>query len=271
MTGRSLHDALLRVLTSADLRARLGMPGEVSVGARLGAEEAAALARADARRLMRLARFLGRHFYRERIVRLFAAGRTLARARGRDPLVLLDTPEFSALVDAAEVGSSATADRIAALVEVFLGETLADLPYAGDLGRYEGALFRSEAGPRRWGDGGPVPDGIPVRAESARVVTLAWDVAGLVAAVRRGDRSLPVPSPVATRLLIALSPDGRVTTVRCSDAVERLLGALDGALAVEAIARLVGVAEAHASDALRQLTAVGAVAWRPRSQVEVPR
>ncbi|MGH7318494.1 MAG: hypothetical protein ACRELA_02540, partial [Candidatus Rokuibacteriota bacterium] len=220
-------------------------------------------ARADGPRLRRLARFLGRHFYRERIVRLFAASRALARGRGRDPLALLDAPGFGALLDAAELGSSTTADGVAALVEAALEKTLADLPYAGDLVRYEGALFRAEAGPRRWGDGGLVPDGIPVRAESARVVTLAWDVAGLVAAVRRGDRSLPVPPRVATRLLIALSPDGRVTTVRCSDAVERLLGALDGARAVEGIARLVGVAEAHARDALRQLTAVGAVAWRP--------
>lgn len=97
MTGRSLHDALLRVLTSAELRRGLGVPGDGALAVTLGSEEAAVLRAADPERLGRLARFMGRHFYRERIVRLFAAGRALARRRGEDPLGLLRTPAFDAL------------------------------------------------------------------------------------------------------------------------------------------------------------------------------
>ncbi|MBI4011999.1 MAG: hypothetical protein HY359_06825, partial [Candidatus Rokubacteria bacterium] len=87
MTGRTLHDALLRVLTSADRRRRL-RAGESAPG--VGPEEAAVLRAADGDRLLRLARFMGRHFYRERIVRLFAASRVLARRRGADPLAVIE-------------------------------------------------------------------------------------------------------------------------------------------------------------------------------------
>jgi hypothetical protein len=118
VTGRSLHDALLRVLTSGSLRARL-LAGQA--GATLGPDEAAALRQADPDRLRRLARFFGRHFYRERIVRLFAAGRRLAGEGGEDLLGLLATPAFDALLETAEVGSAATADRVATLVEARLG------------------------------------------------------------------------------------------------------------------------------------------------------
>ena len=108
------------------------------------------LGAADADRLARLARFMGRHFYRERIVRLFAASRLLARARGADPLRLLDGPAFAAVLDAAELGSAATAEQVASLVEGDLRDVLRAVPYGADLIAYEGALFRAEAGPRRW-------------------------------------------------------------------------------------------------------------------------
>ena len=100
MTGRSTHDALLRLLTSAELRGRAAAGDERVLGALVGVPEAAVLCRADPERLRRLARFLGRHFYRERIVRLFAASRRLARERGRDPLALLDTRAFDAFSSA---------------------------------------------------------------------------------------------------------------------------------------------------------------------------
>ncbi|MGH7263448.1 MAG: hypothetical protein ACREMB_01150, partial [Candidatus Rokuibacteriota bacterium] len=227
MTGRSVHDALLRVLTSAALRARLrdGTAGGLPSG--LGAAEVAVLRTADPERLRRLARFMGRHFYRERIVRLFAGGRALARRRGQDPLDVLAGDAFGALLESAEVGSAETADRVASLVEARLRAALAGLGYAGDLVAYEGMLFRAEAGPRRWsGDG--AAEGIPVRAAHTRVCALDWDVTGLVAAVRRGDAALPEPTRQPARLLLALSPNGRVTAARCPEPVERLLAALDG-------------------------------------------
>ena len=261
MTGRSLHDALLRALTSAELRGRLG---DGAPGIPLGPEETETLRRADPDRLRRLARFMGRHFYRERIVRLFAASRRLARERGRDPLALLETPAFGALLEAAEVGSAGSAERVASLAEADLRETLGELAHARDLVAYEGALFRVEAGPRRWRDS--AREGYaPARAPSARIIVLEWDVTGLVAAARRGDTVLPVPTRNPTRLLITLTPDGRVTTVRSSDALEGLLDALDGHRAPAEVAARVGVAEADAARLLRELTDVGGVVWPPRS------
>ena len=262
MTGRRLHDALLRALTSAELRRGLEAPeADDRLAVILGAEEAEVLRRADGERLRRLARFLGRHFYRERIVRLFAASRALARARGSDPLELLATPAFDALLESAEVGSAATAEQVAVVVEGWILETLGGLPFTADLVQYEGALFRAEAGPRRWGDGGGPTEGIPVRAVGTRVVSLDWDVIALVTAVRCGEIPLPVPTRAATRLLVALSADGRVSTLRCPEAVLRLLDALDGTRSAEAVARELGLSESEAGPALRQLAAVGAVTW----------
>jgi hypothetical protein len=260
MTGRSLHDALLRVLTSAARRDGLAGPDGPVAG--LGPEESAALRAADRDRLRRLARFMGRHFYRERIVRLFAASRALARRRGRDPLRVLDDPAFARLLDEAELGSGPTADRVARMVEDECRGALAGLAYAADLVAYEGALFRAEAGPRRWrpaDDGGA---GVPVRSPHARICALGWDVTGLVGAVRRGDASLPEPAPAPTRLLLGLGPGGQVTTVRCPEAVERLLDALDGVRSPEEAAAAAGLAAGDASGLLRQLAAVGAVEWR---------
>lgn len=259
MTGRTLHDALLRVLTSADRRRRL-RAGESAPG--VGPEEAAVLRAADGDRLLRLARFMGRHFYRERIVRLFAASRALARRRGADPLAVLEGPAFDALLDAAEVGSAATAERVATLVEEALGPVLGGLPYARDLVAYEGALFRAEAGPRRWRDAADGAGTTPVRSLHGRVCALGWDVTGLVAAVRRGDATLPEPARVPTRLLVALGPGGRVSTIRCPEGVERLLGALDGLRSTAEAAEAVGLPEAEAARLLRQLAEVGAVEWR---------
>lgn len=263
MTGRSLHDALLRVLTSADLRRRLDAPDEpVPV---LGPAETAVLRGADRERLGRLARFLGRHFYRERIVRLFAVSRLLAREGGEDPLGVLDTPEFAELLASAEVGSPATAERVAELTERRLRDLLPRAPYTGDLVYYEGALFRAEAGPRRW-DTGPRPaQAAPIRSPHGRVITLDWDVTPLVTAARRGERELPEPRPGPVRLLIALSPRGQVTTVRCRDIVAAFLDALDGHRSPEAAAQAAGLAAADVEGLLRQLAEIGAVEWTPRA------
>jgi hypothetical protein len=258
VSGRSVHDALLRALTSADLRGRL-RAGEEGP---LAPDEATVLRAADAERLARLARFMGRHFYRERIVRLFAASRVLARREGLDLLGLIGDPAFDALLEVAEVGSRETAERVASLVEPALAAALGGVAYGRDLVAYEGALFRAEAGPRRWHATGEGDGAMPTRSAHARICTLDWDVTGLVAAVRRGDASLPEPAHTPTLLLIALAPSGRVTTVRCPEAVERLLGALDGARSPAEAGAVAGVADA--TRLLGQLAEIGAVEWRER-------
>ena len=107
------------------------------LGAAIGAEEARALGAADPIRVRRLARFFGRHFYRERIVRLFAAGRRLAREAGADPLDVLERRAFD--LDDAELGSAATADAVARLVEAVVAERLIREPWGAALVAYEGA------------------------------------------------------------------------------------------------------------------------------------
>jgi hypothetical protein len=259
VTGRTLHDALLGVLTSGALRARAAAGDVAALGVRVGAAEAAVLCTTDPARLRGLARFLGRHFYRERIVRLFAAGRRLARDAGQDPLRALDSAHFAALLDEAELGSGASADRVAALVEGELSGVLAGRPWGPALLAYEGTLFRVEAGPRRWR--ARPRSGAAVRAATARLLTQDWDVTPLVAAVRRNVRALPEPSAGPVRLLVALGPDGRVTAARCADGVARLLAALDVPRTAAELAVRLEAPEAQVAGAVTRLAALGAVEW----------
>jgi hypothetical protein len=259
VTGRSLHDGLLRVLTSARLRSRAAAGDLAGLSATVGVEEARTLCTADPARLQALARFFGRHFYRERIVRLFAASRRLAREAGRDPLDVLDTSTFARVLEGAELGSAATADAVATLVEADVVRLLGARAWGPTLVAYEGALFRVEGGPRRWAAAGGES---VVRAATARTLTLDWDVTALVAAVRRGDLALPEPRSEPVRLLVTLAPDGRVTTVRASETLERVLAVLEAPQTAAGLAHALGTDEATCGRALQQLTAIGAVEWR---------
>jgi Protein of unknown function (DUF692) len=73
---------------------------------------------------------------------------------------------------------------------------------------------------------------------------------------------LPDPRSEPIRLLVTLAPDGRVTTVRASEALERVLTALEAPQTAAALARALGTDEAACGRALQQLAAIGAVAWR---------
>ncbi len=262
MTGRSLHDALLRVLTDGQLRRGL-LKGDPLVAGVLGDEEADTLKRADPEHLRRLARFLGRHFYRERIVRLFRYSRTLSLARGREPLAILESAAFSSVLDSAVLGSPDTTEAVARLVEARLLTDLVDRPFGAALVSYEGTMFRVEAGPRRWQATPSPQDGMPVRSPYARIVELDWNLAPLITALRAGASSPPEPVREPTRLLVALSPRGRVTSVRCPVAVSRLLDALDGRTQLPEVARAAGVGEPEATALVAKLTEIGAVEWQP--------
>jgi len=262
VTGRSLHDALLRVLTDGELRRRL-LDGDPTVAGTRGGEEAETLKRADPERLRRLARFMARHFYRERIVRLFRNSRALALSEGRDPLTVLESATFGALLDSAVLGSPATAVAVARLVEARLSSDLVGRPYAADLIHYEGIMFRVEAGPRRWQASAAPQDGIPVRSPHARIIELDWNLIPLITALRSGAATPPDPPHEQTRLLVALSPRGRVTAVRCHEVASRLLDALDGRKRPAEVASAAGLGEAEATALLKRLTEIGAVEWQP--------
>ena len=264
MNGRTLHDALLRVLTDAALRrAVLRADGLGSGG--IGAEEAAVLRRSEPERIERMARFMARHFYRERVVRLFATTRALASRTGRDPLAALGTRAFREAIEGAVLGSPETAETVAALVEETLlrgdSDPRGNFPFWTDLVRYEGALFRVEAAPRTWRGGreSPTESTHPVRSPSSRVLELEWDLPPVLPLLQRGGTDSPIPPRTPTRLLVSCSPRGRVSVTRCPDSLLRLLEALDGKRTVPALAAALEVDETGVARTLSQLRDLGAV------------
>lgn len=62
---------------------------------------------------------------------------------------------------------------------------------------------------------------------------------------------------------MALSPRGRVTSVRCSDGILKVLGILDGSRQPVEVASALGLGENQVATLLDQLTGIGAVEWRP--------
>lgn len=259
MTGRTAHDALLRVLV--DARLRRGLPAET-----LGEEEAAVLRRADPDRLLRLARFMARHFYRERVVRLLPHACAVARRFGKRPVSQVDTPAFLALLDEAVLGSPETADAVASWMERWFLEAVPP-PTAPawwpDLVRYEGAMFRAEAAPRVFR--GPTPAAVPDRprrAAAARLVEVGFDLPALLARLDRLGTEDPLPPevpPTPTRLLAATSRRGVLRVVRMNDVLDRLLVAIDGERDAAAIAAACGMTPAGAATSLATLFDLGAI------------
>ncbi|MCI0587606.1 MAG: hypothetical protein L0323_12260 [Planctomycetes bacterium] len=260
MNGRTLHDALLRVLTDGPLRREV-LAGRASPERGVGPAEAEVLRLVDCDRLERMARFMARHFYRERIVRLFSGARALASRTGRDPLSVLEGPSFREYLAGARLGSPESADAIARLVE----ETLSpeedgrpgDLPYWRDLVRYEGTLFRAEAAPRTW-SAVREPSPRPRRSPWLRIAEFDWDVPAVLPAVLRGGE-VPLSARAPSRLFFAASPSGKVNVARCPDALRSLLEALDGTRSPEELAPSLGVDRDALETTLSRLRDLGAV------------
>lgn len=187
MSGRAAHDALLGLLTDGPARASFLAGG--------APPEALAAATFDRDRLVRMARFLGRHFYRERIVRLCREVRALRTWTGVDPVSVVDAADFPAFVDRSVLGSPEAADEIASRVERrLLAARAAEIPYWSDLVRYDVARIRVEGG------GGE------------RRLDLAWDLPPLLRALSTEPAGIPVAQPKPTTLVVYREPDGRVST-----------------------------------------------------------
>lgn len=259
MTGRSLHDALLTVLSDGTLRGRL-VTGDPSASRVLGREELGMLRRVSHERLCRMARFLARHYFRERIVRLFRHVRTLAAHTGRDPLAILETPEGVALLDQSVLGTSATAERLVSLIEDSLiandDAIRRAIPYWRDLVRYHATMFRVEAGAS---SAGGSQAGTPRRTPSTRILELDWDIPSVVADLRKRASSLPTANPTPTCLLVACARHGRVTVVRCPQDMRGLVEAADGQRSIDQLARMTGLSIQEIGGLLRQLEEIGAV------------
>ncbi|OLC42070.1 MAG: hypothetical protein AUH74_04905 [Nitrospirae bacterium 13_1_40CM_4_62_6] len=259
MTGRSLHDALLTVLSDGPLRAQL-LTGDTSARGMLGREEWVMLRRVSVERLCRMARFLARHYYRERIVRLFRHIRTLAPHTGRDPLAVLDTPAGLASLDQSVLGTHATAERLVSLIEdSLIGNDAVirrSIPYWRDLVRYHVTMFRVEAGAPLSGGN---PGGTPRRTPSTRVLDLDWDIPGVIADLRKGAPPVPIAKAAPTCLLVARSRHGRITAVRCSQDIRVLVEAADGQRTVDQLARMSGLSVQEIGGLLPQLEEIGAI------------
>jgi hypothetical protein len=258
MTGRSLHDTLLRVLSYGPLRAQL-LDTDDEAAAR-SSDEWRILRRVPRDPLRNMARFLARHYYAERIARLFRHVRRLAAQTGRDPLSALDSPEARHVLDYAILGSSDTAEAMVSLLETFLLEDAADIhkrfPYWGDLVRYQATMFRLE--------GLRAEERVtehPCRSASAKIVQFKWDIPAILADLRSlSDReSAAVHGP--SILVIASSPDRQVTTLRCTPNVQRLFEAADGTRTVEELGLAAECSVHQTEQVLRRMKDIGAIQW----------
>lgn len=267
MNGRSAHDALLRTLCESEIRAALVSDPERAAAA-LGRDEAAVLGRTDRNRLARLARFMARHFYRERLVRLFRHTRAVLLRAGRDPLAVIDTPKFVRILDGATLGSAESAERVASVMESRCRSEAGDLdsaavpPYFEDLLTYEGTIFRVEAGPRRFKESAEADHGATGRihlSPQARMLEIGHDLPTVLEKIADPSAPLPEAERKPTRLLAALDPRGVVNVVRCPDGVARLIQALDGSRSVEESALAAGIAPDQAANVVKQLRSIGAV------------
>lgn len=254
MNSRDTQDVILRLLSDAPYRA-------AAMGGGVDAETAAVLARVDLPALDRFGRFLCRHYYRERVVHYFKYCRALAPLAGRSPEAALKTEEFKALMPGLILGERASARRVLDLLRRFLTDDSEPIRvrilYWDDLIAYQGAFFLSDA----------VPDAqalaaFPARAETTQFVELSYDLPAVLAQLLQPFEDLPMPPRKPTRLLLARSPHGEVTAVRCSDTLKNLLNSLTGEEAPAQVAARLGVDAGSMEKTLRQLESLGAVVAR---------
>lgn len=258
MTGRSLHDALLRVLSHGPLRARLLDTDDETTA--IFSDEWHILRRVPRDRLHSMARFLARHYYGERIARLFRHVRRLARHTGRDPLSVLDSPKARIVLDHAILGSSDTAEEMASLLQAFLLENAAEIqkrfPYWRDLVRYQATMFRLEARQMQ-----ERATDCPCRSASANIVRFEWDIPAILASLQSSNDRQPPAAHGPSILLIASSSNRQVVSLRCAPSVQRLFEAADGTRTVEELGVAAECSVQQAEQALRQMKKIGAIQW----------
>lgn len=288
MNSRDAQDVILRLLADGPFRAAATSPASS-----LDADTAGVLARLDLAGLERFGRFLCRHYYRERVVHYFKYSRALVSLTARPPEAALKTPEFHALVPALVMGERASAERVLELLRRFLtgdaDSIRARIPYWDDLIAYQGAFFLSDAVPtphhtlrdaEPWravppaGRSAPSADRLsghpaagvgprfPARAETASYVELGYDLPAVLPLLLKPFTELPAPARKPTRLLLARSPHGEVTAIRCTDALKGLLDSLTGEEPSAQVAARLGVDPDSFEKTLRKLEELGAVVAR---------
>jgi hypothetical protein len=263
MTGRSLHDALLRVLCDGRLRALLD--GEVCPTG-MPQSEWTVIRRLPRERLFRMARFLARHYYRERVVRLFRHSRRLVPYTGRDPLTRLNTPTATACLDEITVGTAESANRLLGFIEPYLLQSdesiVAAIPYWRDLVRYQVAMFRCDA----TGGSTPAGDVHPYRAPSTVMLDFDWDLPAILSQLREPSDAIPIGERIPTTLLIARSAYGDLTTIRCPEIIRTLVETSNGKRSVTELSALADRSVESIRPILFQLHRIGAIVWKAQDQ-----
>jgi len=260
MTGRSLHDTLLRVLRDSAFREQV-LDQCDDAAACAHHPEWHVIRRASKDDLTNMARFLARHYYTERIVRLFRHIRRLSPRTGRDPRHVLESPRAQVILDHAVVGSRQTAENLMSCIEEYLLENDSAIrlqfPYWRDLVHYQVTMFRLEACRE---DQRPVH--LPCRSASARIAEFEWDLPAIIAALHSSQELLIEDKKVASKLLISACADQQVITHRCSSSVQLLFEAADGTKTVEQLRQHAGLSKQHTEEMLGQMKAIGAIQWK---------
>jgi hypothetical protein len=207
-----------------------------------------------------MARFLARHYYGERIARLFRHIRRLAPQTGRDPLLVLESSEARSIFDHAVLGSSDTAEDMLALIETYLLEDDVEIqrrfPYWRDLVRYQATMFWVESH-RPGGSATP----LPCRSASAEIVQFNWDIPAVIALLRSSSDKEFDRAMGHSTLLIASSSDRHVTSLRCTPQIHRLFRAADGTRTVEELGTIGECSVEDTEQVLRQMKEIGAIQW----------
>jgi hypothetical protein len=259
MTGRSLHDTLLWVLSHGPLRAQLFDTHDEALA--ISSDEWRILRRVPRQQLCNMARFLARHYYAERIIRLFRHIRRLAAQTGRDPLLILNTPQARTVLDRAVLGSPDTADEMVSVIETFLLKGAAEIqkrfPYWQDLVRYQAKMFGLEA--RRAEASATC---FPCRSASGSIVQFEWDLPAILGDLPAIDDQEAGRLHCPSLILIAASADKHVTSLRCPPNVQRLFEAANGTRTVEELGIVAGLPVRQTDQILRHMTRIGAIQWK---------
>ena len=248
---RATHDAVIRALADAPFR---------SSGEWLDRHLA------DPERVERFARFLGRHYYYERLVHFFKYSRALAPVTGRHPDAVLKSPAFDAVLIGAVLGSRASARAVARLAVAHVQEGSRErVPYLADLLQYEEAMMVVEAGPRVWRDvEGEEPASVrrttaPTVVEGTAVLDLEYDLPVVLPLLLRPWTDVPTCSRSRTTLIMARSAHGRVAVARANRVIASIMELADGRKTLGDLAREAGLRPAELEATLDGLVELGAL------------
>ncbi|HET7563942.1 MAG TPA: hypothetical protein VFJ96_03025 [Gemmatimonadaceae bacterium] len=268
-SDRALQDALIQLLADASFRSALCTAESSDALGQLAPEHAALLRALSPDRVRRFARFVARGYYHERVAHFYKYSHALALWTARHPADALRSPGFDALLDRVTLGSRESARDVASLVDTYLADAPHAPPYAADLRRYESAQMVIEAGPRVWRSTTPAPsvapDTVVAPDPDALVLDFVWDLPSVLPALRSLHATEPAaPSPppaphTATQLLFARSPRARVTVMRWSEQLARLVAVMDGTRELRDVAAAAGLPAHDVVEIASALADAGAI------------